>query len=163
MKKLLIISFFLMPLFLVGQAGGGVQTVAGTVEVQALQDLKIEIVDPSPLTFSDPSEIEKGIYRPGYYRLTIISNVPWLITVETNTPFLKPGSVGASSNANISMVEVKGNKGGFISLTNTPQTVLISETNAIKTVFYIDLRVKPSVLTSGGKYSSPVLFLLSPQ
>lgn len=146
-----------------GQTGSGMQTVAGSVEIQALQDLKVEIVDPSPLSFNDPQEIEKGILRPGYYRLTIISNVPWLITVETNTPFFKPASVGAAPNANISMVEVKGNKGGFIHLTNTPQTVLVSETNAIKTVFYLDLRIKPSVLTSGGKYSSPVLFVLSPQ
>lgn len=155
--------FFLTPFFAMGQSGSGIQTVVGTVEIQALQDLKIEIVDPAPLTFNDPQEVERGIYRPGYYRLTIISNVPWLITVETNTPFFTAGSIGAASNTNVSMVEVKGNKGGFISLTNKPQTVLISENNFIKTVYYIDLRVKPSVLTSGGKYSSPVLFVLSPQ
>lgn len=157
MKKSVILLLLCFPFFTKGQA------ISGTVEMPALQDLKIEIVDPSPFTFSEPQEIEKGIFRPGYYRLTITSNVPWLITVETNTPFLKPGSIGASTNANTSMVEVKGNKGGFVSLTNIPQTVLISETNAIKSVYYIDLRIKPSVLTAGGKYSSPVLFVLSPQ
>lgn len=163
MKKINTILILLFPFLLNAQTSGTSQIVSGSIEMPVLQSLKIEVIDNAPLSFSDRKEIENGIIKPGYYRLTVISNVPWVLDVMSNTPFLGAVSSSSSTKAPVSIVEIRGNKGGFIPLSNKVQTIYVSEGNAIKSIIELDLRVKPSVLTEGGKYTSGISFMLSAQ
>lgn len=166
MKKLLFIFTFFLPALAPGQSGNtgnNTQVISGSVEIPVLQSVKVEIINKDPLKFTTPEEIENGIVRPGFYRLTVISNVPWVVNVMANGVFLNSSNINSSGQASVSMVEVRGNTGGFIPLTNNPQTIFVSSNNNIKNVYEVDLRIKPSVLTSWGKYNSGISFSITPQ
>lgn len=165
MKKLFIIILLFISARSMAQSSSSVQ-VNGNIDMPLLQTVKVEIANRQPISFKTPDEIDNGIVIPGYYKITVISNVPWVISVMSNTAKFQSMSLdraGSKEAPSSDMLEVKNSTGTFIPIGISPQTIMVNQTNNIVTEFYIDIRVKPGVLINGGNYSSGLIFTISEQ
>ena len=161
MKNLLTILIFLAPVVCFGQPGGA-NSLPGDISVPALQSIKVELVNPTPVRFSDPNDIVNSKLIPGLYRITVVSNIPWVVNVSTSSPFLNIDGINTSKMPS-SAVELRGNTGIFIPLTTSPVTILKSTNERIINVFYVDVRMKAEFEYGSGQFNANLRFSISPE
>jgi hypothetical protein len=144
-------------------SSGSQQSISGTISMPLLQNVKVEILNNSPLTFETLDEIQDGKIIKSYCRVTVISNAPWTLSVKSNAPFLlnsDPRRPAMSSE----MISVKAmSQVSFRPLTADFQEFYENQENQLVTVFEVDVRVKPSLKTTDGNYDANLVFSIKPR
>lgn len=140
-------------------------TVQGSIITFPIQSLTVEQINSAPIQFVNADDYNSGKQYPNYLKLTVVSTVPWLVTVRAIDGQF--GSINSSSNMPVSLLNLRGhnNSGSFgpIALSNASQTFLVGLNNQIQSVFFVDLSLNPGWNYSGGSYSTNLLFTLTPQ
>ncbi len=116
------------------------------------------------IQFLNENDLNSGKTYPGFYKITVISEEPWEVSVMAKTPFFSSASQDPSNNMPVSIMSVKeSTTSNFISLSVTPQNLLTGSSTTGASNFYIDLRVDPSWNYKGGNYYQDLTFTLSSQ
>lgn len=139
------------------------QSAAGSIVFPALQSLKVELLNNEPIHFSDPTDYTNGKVVPNFCRITVISNVPWVVMVKPASNDLFPSQQSSPENIPASIFEFKSKTGSFLKLSNNERPILISNNNKVLNVYDLDLRANPSWNYGGGTYNLNVVFTLTPQ
>ena len=162
MKNLLIILFFLPLMSLAqGRPPTGSQTLEGEIEVPVLQSIVVELINAAPIKFETPDDVNSNKLVSGLYKITVISNVPWVVNVSAANPFFANGS-SANQKMPVSSIALRGSTGAFIPLSTVPVTLLKNTNDKIMNVFYIDARVHAQFEFGSGKFKTDLLFSISP-
>lgn len=140
------------------------ESVSGHAIIPALQSIHVEQVREKPLEFSAPADLSRSTIIVGYYKVTVLSNVPWVVTVAAANSYLTIMEAGIIKKLPISSFSLRGNATpGYSILSTTPFTVLRSENNKIVNTYYIDLMALPGDLPHKGNYSVNLIFSVAPE
>ncbi|HEX2629249.1 MAG TPA: hypothetical protein VHM26_09560 [Chitinophagaceae bacterium] len=166
MKNLLTI-LLLCPLFALAQGSGissRVQTVSGEITIPALQSIRIEVLNNSGISLEKPEDLVSPKVIADFCRVTVTSNVPWIVDVSLNSPYLT-GLQGTDRNQKLpgSILEMKGNTGGFIPLSNSPIPLLRSENEKLQNSYLVSLKINPNGILTSGKYNTNIIFTITPE
>lgn len=166
MKYLLTIAIFL-PLLCSAQGGNSSsssQSVNGEVVIPALQSVRIEMLDLGQVNFSTPQDFLTPRVFPAFCNVTVTSNVPWIVNVSLATPGLTAaGGTTHVDNLPASIVELKGNMGTYVPLSNRPTPLLRSTNNLLQNTFLVGMKINPSIGFASGNYNADILFTITPE
>ncbi len=160
MKKILTI-LFLLPLYCMAQSGRqgtSSQSLDGEIHVPPLQSITVELVSSAPINFETPEDINSPKIINGFYKVTVISSIPWVVKISAAQPYL---SNGPTNKMPASSIELRGSY-GFSPLTTLPISIQKSSNDKIFNVFYIDIKVKADIVFGSGKFMADLLFSISP-
>jgi hypothetical protein len=162
MKNLLII-LFLLPLMSLaqGRPPTGSQSIEGEIEVPALQSITVELINMAPIKFENPNDLNSSKLINGLYKITVISNIPWVVNVSSADPFFINGNASIQKMP-ISSIALRGINGNYIPLSTTPVSIFKNTNDKIVNVFYVDARVSAQVEFGSGKFKADLLFSISP-
>ena len=163
MKRDIIYTiFFFLPLMSYGQSEHSPRSLLKTSNNPV--SLNVTIPMDQSIEFTSENDINYGKTYSGYYKLTVSSDDPWVVSIMAKTSLFTPSSSTASNNMPASIMSLKeSSKPNFISLSETPQNLLMSDNSNINGNFSIDLYVNPSWNYKGGSYYEEILFTLSVQ
>lgn len=135
-------------------------TVSGFIEIPALMEIAVTHAESKEIVFSTVDEYNNGITSRGFANIKIRSNTPWVVSVMTDQSFSTNSNIGIPASA-FSLKETS--KSRFMPLSNTPQTLLISNNNSIENNYSIDMKLTPRFGLYGGLYSANLIITLSQQ
>ena len=136
-------------------------SVSGTVYIPALQSINVQTLFNGPVYFTSLNDYNNGKIIPNYCLIDVASNVPWMVSVLSNSPHLASDN---NTNMPVSILKMKArNANNFMDINNTPQALLMNENNRIKNQYSIDLKIDPSWSFPGGNYTATLTFTLTQQ
>ena len=166
-RDILYTIFFLLPVISYGQTvqmGNLLRAPSMQKTGNSTASLNVTIPMNQFMEFTVENDINAGKNYPGFYKVTVTSDVPWVVNIMAKTSFFTPSSPEASNNMPASIMSLKENTGSnFITLSETPQNLLISNHSSFNSIFYLDLKIDPSWNYKGGNYYQQIIFTLSAQ
>jgi hypothetical protein len=167
MKSLfvLVLFLFVQKAFTQGNAvASASEFTSGSVFFPALQSIKVEPLYNEPIHFSQPSEYSQGKVVSGFCRITVISNVPWTVSVQSSSAYLYSSQDSSPDNVPAGIFELRGGiNGQFVPLSKTDIPLLVSHNNKTLNIYDLDLKANPSWNYGGGTYNMNIIFTLTPQ
>ena len=166
-KTILNMLFFVLPFFVCGQIVHPINRVRGNSfagSPGSSASLNVVTLGQQTVQFSNGNDYNNGKTYPGYYKVTVANDGPWMVSVRAVSPFFTPASQNASANIPAEIVSLKASTSAeYIPLSVAQQNLIFGETGSQGSSFFIDLKVNPSWNYSGGHYNQQIIFTLSPQ
>lgn len=132
----------------------------GSIAVPSLQSLNIEVLQSTTVNFANASDLDNGIAIPNFIRASVISNVPYVLSVMC-------GSNGLSADGGTpmpaSVIQLRNSQGQMVPLSASAKTLLVSTTNQVQSTFLIDAFIHPGWNFPGDQYKAALIFTLTPQ
>ncbi len=140
-------------------------TATGSIHMYSLQRFNLDILYNGRIEFLYPEEFDKGKEYLKFLKATVVSNVPWIVTVMATSPtFYASSQLSPGVAMPVKVLEFKtGSHYTWQPLTDKPELFLTSSNNNIYSEYFIDLRLNPGWNYPGGHYSTTVVFTLTPQ
>ncbi len=63
-------------------------SVSGSISMPALLNLNVSFLNSPNIRFANESDYNSGKIFSSYIKLNVASNIPWIVSVGTNNPFL---------------------------------------------------------------------------
>ena len=137
--------------------------VIGSIYVPSLQSINVDFLQSAAIQFTKAEEFDHGKLLPSFIRASVVSNVPYLVSVMANSDFFNTTSTH-SNPMPVSIISLRDNiSNQFVNLSAIAKPLLINKTGNMKTEYTIDASIKPGWNYAGGQYSTTLIFTLTPQ
>ena len=135
----------------------------GSLEIPSLLSIILSQPGTQQLQLNKWSDFTSGKEYPGVCNVTIMSNVPWMMSVRAESPYFTPLSADAGDHVPVSLVEVKTDPGTYKTLSTNPEMLIQSTNNNIVNQYTVDMRLKRPFGLEGGQYTTDLRFIISAQ
>lgn len=141
-------------------------TISGTFDVGTVLDVNLSNQAAAP-SFTTASDYQNGKTILNYATVAIKSNVNWIVSINAQSVYFTPQTVGASTDmpASVLGLRVNGNV-NFLTMSTTSQTLKTgNKGNAAATgnTYNIDAKFNPGFGYNGGIYNIGVLYTVTQQ
>jgi len=159
-------------LILTGLAGATQQasqsynaTATGSIYIPTLQSINIDLLHGETIQFANAEAYDKGQLLPAFIRATVISNVPYLVSVMASGPVFSATVADPEAlPMPVSIISMRDNiNNQFVNLSANSKPLLINKTNQLRSVYTIDANFNPGWTYSGGQYNTTLIFTLTAQ
>jgi hypothetical protein len=143
-------------------AGAGtVQSATGSITLMSAQSVEVELLNASPIQFTNTTSIDNGLEIQGFFRVTVISSGLWLLEVKA---LASTFSSNTGSEMPVSIMSLRRNTDHqFTPVTGAGQLLLTSPSTNIKNVIDVDARFNPGWNYQSGLYNTMLNFTLTLQ
>lgn len=138
-------------------------SATGSVYIPTLQSINIDIMQDRAVEFSTVEEYDHGKFLPGFIKATVISNVPYLVSIMASGASFS-SDAGDARPMPISVISLRDNiSNQFVNLSATAKPLLLNKSNQIQAVYLVDAYFNPGWDYSGGQYNTTLSFTLTAQ
>lgn len=135
----------------------------GSIYIPTLQSINIDIMQDQAVEFSRVEDYDNGKFLPGFIKATVISNVPYLVSIMTSGASFSSDARDARPMP-VSVISLRDNiSNQFVNLSATAKPLLINKSHQIQSVYLVDAYFDPGWDYSGGQYNTILSFTLTAQ
>lgn len=138
-------------------------SATGSIFLPTLQCINIDVLENDAIQFSKAEEYDNGKQVPNFIRATVISNVPYLVSIMASGPGFS-SDAGDAPTMPVSIISLRDNiSNRFVSVTSAAQPLLVNKNNDVHSVYMVDAHFNPGWNYSGGQYNTTLVFTLTAQ